>query len=576
MMLAQAYGSSEKIPLSVFSWFLRRSPERALARKSINISFLYFGLCLIAASATGQATPQFYPALALLIAMALMSGRPRRIPQPLWIVMIALVALAGHVGHQQLRILHSNVEGALARWFISLFSRQYNLNESRTAIGRIGRIQLSGRIVYRVRPEAGQSAPALLRDASYDTYRSGTWRGTENEFAQVFVDTNEIAVLQPPKKLNFAVHIAGYLRRGRGQLALPQGAYELHDFPAVLETNRFGVAKVQEGPGLLNLLAYYGPGKTIDAEPTDADLDIPAVEEEAFWATARELQLDGKSEREKLRIIREFFANNFSYSLEITRKHIDRSGQRTPLGQFLTTTRSGHCEYFGSATVLLLRAAGIPARYATGYVVDDSTKKDKTFLVRERDAHAWTLVYRKDKGVWEDLDTTPGSDRAEAFKAPAWEPISDFFAQIKYLFSKWRWGKTTSTTYLKWMLVPLVVFLVWRIVSNKRRRAASGRGGIDETVWPGLDSELYWLSEKLSPAGLGRQPGELLEEWQKRLDHAIPDSESLSHIFQLHRRLRFDPLGVTPEDRRVLKVEVQQFVQSHAAKPSNDLISAEK
>ena len=38
--------------------------------------------------------------------------------------------------------------------------------------------------------------------------------------------------------------------------------------------------------------------------------------------------------------------------------------EATPLADFLLRTRSGHCEYYATATVLLLRAAGIPARYA--------------------------------------------------------------------------------------------------------------------------------------------------------------------------------------------------------------------
>ena len=32
-------------------------------------------------------------------------------------------------------------------------------------------------------------------------------------------------------------------------------------------------------------------------------------------------------------------------------------GVRTPLAAFLTKTRAGHCEYFATATVLLLREA---------------------------------------------------------------------------------------------------------------------------------------------------------------------------------------------------------------------------
>ena len=35
--------------------------------------------------------------------------------------------------------------------------------------------------------------------------------------------------------------------------------------------------------------------------------------------------------------------------------------------RFLCEHRTGHCEYFATATTLLLRAAKIPARYAVGY-----------------------------------------------------------------------------------------------------------------------------------------------------------------------------------------------------------------
>lgn len=562
IMLAQAYGSSEKMPMSVFSWFLRRSPERPLAKKTLNISFLYFGLCLLAASATSEATTLFYPAIVLLMCIALMANRPKRLSPSIWIILIAVVALAGHVGHQQLRALHSTLEGELARWFVSLFNRQGNLNESQTAIGRIGRIQLSGNIVFRVQPESGDRTPSLLRDASYDTYRNGVWRGTQNDFTPVFVDTNDVAVLQTPKKLNFSVRIAGYLKRGRGYLVLPQGAYEIHEIPAILYTNRLGVAKVEAGPGLLNLVAFYGPGSSSDARPGETDLEIPENEKSTVTALAHELNLEGKSEREKLETIKQFFAKNFSYSLQITRKHIDRSGQKTPLGQFLATTRSGHCEYFATATVMLLRAAKIPARYATGYVVDDSSRHGKTYLVRERDAHAWVLVFREDKGIWEEFDTTPASDRAEAFHAAKWEPVSDFFANLKFQFSKWRWSKTTYTSYLKWFLIPLVLFLIWRIVSNKRRRQKNAliEGQANEPTWPGMDSELYLLNEKLSSAGLGRFPNELLNEWHKRISPSVPQSKSLSRIFQIHRRLRFDPNGITPDNRHLLKSEVHLWL----------------
>lgn len=577
MMLAQVYGSSEKISLVVFSWFLRRAPERPLAKKSLNISFHYFGLCLLGASASTQVNSYFYPGIVLLMGLALITIRPMRVPQPIWILLIAFVGLAGHVGHQQLHALHSALEGNLARFFVRFFTRENNLDESRTAIGRIGRVQLSGKIVWRVRPESPNATPSLLRDASYDVYKRGIWSNSQNEFGIVFVETNDVVKLQLPKKLNFAVQIAGYLNRGRGRLALPQGTYEIENFPAFLETNRLGTAKVQGGPGLLNLLVRYGPGSSIDVPPTQADLDIPQKEEATIVQVARELNLAGKSEREKLQIIGQFFQNNFKYSLEITRQHIDRTGQKTPLGKFLTEARTGHCEYFASATVLLLRAAEIRARYATGYVVDQSEQNGKTYLVRERDAHAWAMVYRQDKKIWEEFDTTPASaDRAEVHRASPWESVSDFFSNLKFQFSKWRWGKTSYASYLKWLLIPLILFLAWRILFNKRRRGANASQGVQvgKINWPGMDSEFYLFDQKMTASGLGRQPNEPLHHWQKRLSTVVPQPESLDQIFNLHRRLRFDPNGVKVEERQVLKNEVKQWLMTFdLQKPTDDTIA---
>ena len=568
MMLAQAYGNWEKMPLSVFSWFLRRAPERPLAKKTLNISFLYFALCLLAASATGITDPLFYPGIALLIIMALGTNRPARLPATIWVGLIALVAVAGHFGHQQLHTLHGNLEGALARWFVGLFSRQMNLDESQTAIGKVGRISLSGRIILRVQPEAGGMPPALLRDASYDVfYRSGIWRNSQNEFASVFVDTNDVAVLQDPKTLNFGVEIDSYLSGGRGQLALPQGAYELDlNFPAVLQTNRLGIAKVEEGPSLLSMMAHYGPGKSCDAPTGPMDLDIPKQEKAIVAQIARQLNLRSEqSERKKLEAIASFFRDQFTYSMEITQKHIDPTGQRTPLGQFLTVARSGHCEYFASATVLLLREAGIPARYATGYLVDESARHGTSYLVRERDGHAWALAFRKDKGVWEEFDTTPASvQRGQNFKASRWELISDFFANLKFQFAKWRWSKTSYSRYLSWLLIPLILFLVWRIFSKRTRR----RPGLDqgpensEPVWPGTDSEFYLFDKKMTALGFGRQPNELTRHWQRRLESTVAEPDRLARIFQLHHRLRFDPDGLTPQDRTILRSEIEHCLKT--------------
>ena len=64
-------------------------------------------------------------------------------------------------------------------------------------------------------------------------------------------------------------------------------------------------------------------------------------------------------ERTKLLAVEKFFAGKFTYS---TWQGTDKlpPTNTTPLTRFLLTSRSGHCEYFATATVLLLRELEFP------------------------------------------------------------------------------------------------------------------------------------------------------------------------------------------------------------------------
>lgn len=73
-------------------------------------------------------------------------------------------------------------------------------------------------------------------------------------------------------------------------------------------------------------------------------------------------------------------------------KLLGQDQKTTPLSTFLLKNRSGHCEYFATATTLLLREVGIPARYAIGFSVSEFSPLENQFIVRGRDSHAWTLV----------------------------------------------------------------------------------------------------------------------------------------------------------------------------------------
>ncbi|HEY3913580.1 MAG TPA: transglutaminase domain-containing protein [Verrucomicrobiae bacterium] len=561
IMLAQAYGNREAMPLSVFSWLLRRTKEIGLARKSFNISYAYFAICLMAVSASNRPNGMFYWGMCALVLGALTTVRPQRVSRSFWVGLLIAVMFAGEVSQQELRVLQSAMEGALGGWLAGIFGAPQDSRECRTSIGREGNIKLSNKILLRVRALPGEIPPPLLRETAYDSYKSETWWATSNEFVSVPMSgsTNDMLKLLPPKAVGSVVEIAEYLPQGMGIIALPHGTFEVGNFPAVARTNRLGVTDVQSGQGLMDVYAHYGGGRSLDGPPLPSDLVVPENEKPALAEVVRELQLNEMTDRQRIRAVSLFFRENFKYSLRVPR----RSQHWTPLAQFLMRTRAGHCEYFGTATVLLLRMAGVPARYVAGYAVPESALSGGTYYIRERHQHAWALVYHSDTKMWEQLDTTP-SGWAETESTPWYQAGSDFFSNLYFQFSKWRWGKTSIAHYAEWFLAPLILYLVVRIVTSQRGKPTTAGAEPAEPAWPGLDSELFLINRRLADVHLSRQPQEPLATWQRRLEEAFPTSAELRRIFQLHRRLRFDPIGLESHDRQILRREAEDWLAEHA------------
>lgn len=71
---------------------------------------------------------------------------------------------------------------------------------------------------------------------------------------------------------------------------------------------------------------------------------------------------------------------------------------------FLTQSSTGYCVHFATATTVLLRAAGIPARYVEGFAIEAHPGKVST--VRGTNAHAWVEYYTDNIG-WRILEPTP-------------------------------------------------------------------------------------------------------------------------------------------------------------------------
>ncbi|QAU33845.1 DUF3488 and transglutaminase-like domain-containing protein [Janthinobacterium sp. 17J80-10] len=78
---------------------------------------------------------------------------------------------------------------------------------------------------------------------------------------------------------------------------------------------------------------------------------------------------------------------------------------RNAMDDFLFGTRAGFCEHYASAFVILMRAAGVPARVVTGYQGGEINPVDGFMTVRQSDAHAWAEIWLQNRG-WVRVDPT--------------------------------------------------------------------------------------------------------------------------------------------------------------------------
>ena len=151
---------------------------------------------------------------------------------------------------------------------------------------------------------------------------------------------------------------------------------------------------------------------------------------------------------------------------------------------------------FGSAVVVMSRAAGVPARFVTGdYAHERSGKNELT--VRQRDAHAWAECWIDGTG-WITVDATPASGLPDQlFPEPSkwkkfWEDVMDIPGRIKQWFMD---------------LAQKQFILLIAAARASSRSCGSGRIGIRCDVrknrqmwWLAIDPEFAELAQRFEQA----------------------------------------------------------------------------
>lgn len=618
LILAQQYGAAPAVPTSVFSVITRqrlkreRSLGKIIPETRIHLGYPYFALTLLATAfrASGfQDQWQYFALMVFLTVLAFyfsnQSKQRRLLP---WFIMAILIGFSSMASSRGLIELYFWVKRG---GFLNSEGSEPPV-EQNTAIGKLGELKLSRRIEWRVSIPENRTPPERLMTLAYNHYRAGKWQSFDpnfQDYERSFSDLLTIAdekdkgefafttegfqVNEQKKPIQFPIRLRGAVNSNRKALpclnspALFAQATEIDS----IEQSQLGTILAINSSSVIDLEIWPGDDPSLrEAEPTQrirgnqlldtTSLALPSNTQEAteLLSLSQKLNLDALSDRDKIATLKNYFQKNYRYT---THLKIQNQTNKTALTEFLTETHEGHCEYFATATSLLLRAAGVPTHYVVGFAVRETSNQPGEYVLRGTHAHAWCRAYlgghkeqieeeqtiyikgveKKIKvirdvwkgGQWTDVDLTPSSWLTiDSPKPNLKERIADTFQRIREDFQLWRaneknrgWVNLTLVV----ITIALLIFVVWRLSGSRVRREKTLLDG--QQAPKASPTALTLLLPQLETILGKKPPGQVLSKWLQKKLPEFP-SQSYHRLFDLHEQERFSPHALE-------SIEIQEF-----------------
>ncbi len=255
---------------------------------------------------------------------------------------------------------------------------------------------------------------------------------------------------------------------------------------------------------------------------------------------------------------------------------------------FLFGTRRGFCEHFASAFVMLMRAAGVPARVVAGYQGGEINPVNGTVIVHQFDAHAWAEVWLPGRGwVREDPTSAVSPARVEYGLEEAVAGEGTFLADqplspLRYRGVPWinqlrlRYDALTYR-WQSWVVSfdanrQMSLLQDWMGYVSPLRIGALILGGMALVLLPaGLwllmrpatvrrarHDKLYLeFCARLARMGAVREPGEAPADFAARASSAVPRlAQAIDAVTARYQRLAF--AGASPQELAELAREVRR------------------
>ena len=199
-------------------------------------------------------------------------------------------------------------------------------------------------------------------------------------------------------------------------------------------------------------------------------LQLPAMSPRVA-ALARETAKRAATPFETVMAVEQYLRQTYAYSLDVGTEE-----PLHPIEDFLFVRKTGYCEHYATAMVVMLRTLGIPARLVTGFLPGDWNEFGNYFTVRQQDAHAWVEVYFPSSG-WITFDPTPSV--AAQVPDPIWK----------------RLGSALDSVKLKWDQIVIRYSFKDQMAVAQGIRHQSDRVRTEASMW--LASARHWAARTL-------------------------------------------------------------------------------
>lgn len=326
-------------------------------------------------------------------------------------------------------------------------------------LGEFGTIVEDPEVVMRVRARfGGPATPIRMRGQSLDHYDGHTWRKTTTRRRELPTDGDGRAradfqvrrmevpdvqvqevYLEPmsgtPRVLFGIPHPVAFERPSGTLAALRPEHWRFYADGAgdVAMTGPESVSiiyTVFSDPRTANAEAQRAAGRKYPGDVFDLYTQLPAGMDPGVPALASQVAGKADTPYDAAWAIHAWLRANATYSLDSSH------GDTDPLAHFLLTDRAGHCEYFASAMVVMLRALGIPARIVTGFYGGEENQEGRYVAVRKQDAHSWVEVYFPGVG-WATFDPTPALALDMRVNDSWLKGLTDAIDSLKFSWYRW-------------------------------------------------------------------------------------------------------------------------------------------